>query len=160
MLTAGIGQQGFDVLDREAWVGAVKPDGWVVVGQPPLVERLGVLGHRGRRAANDVGEESIENERGLVGKVLEVLVHITVEDGEEAYVVVLKRDKVGEMQRPQRVRRFMPLVSHQAPATSFTAKACSRDLKDMYVSKKPCEVWPVKPAARAHALMSWTEASS
>ena len=129
MLMAVIGQQGPDVLDREAGVGAVEPDGWVVVRHPPLVERLGVLGHRGRRPANDVGEESIENERGLVGKVLEVLVHITVEDREEAYVVVLKRHKVGEMQRPQGVRRFMPLVSHHGPRHQLHGKGLQPGLE-------------------------------
>ena len=38
--------------------------------------------------------------------------------------------------------------------------APSSGLMDMYVSKVPCDVLPVKPAARAHALMSCTEASS
>ncbi len=55
---------------------------------------------------------------------------------------------------------FMSLVHEMDLATSFTAKPCTRDLMDMYVSKQLCEVLPVKPAALAAALMSWTEASS
>ena len=53
-----------------------------------------------------------------------------------------------------------PLSPTRAPATSFMAKARRRDLKVQYVSKGLCEVLPVKPAARAAALMSCTEASS
>ena len=79
-----IGQQGFDVLNREARIGAVKPDRRVVVCQCPLIERLGVLGDRGRRRTVDMWKESIENERGLVCKVLDVRLEITVVDCEEA----------------------------------------------------------------------------
>ncbi len=66
---------------------------------------------------------------------------------------------MGEVQRPKRIRRFMALVSMDL-AASFKAKPCRRDLMDMYVSKGACDVLPVKPAALAAALMSWTEASS
>ena len=44
---------------------------------------------------------------------------------------------------------FSPIMAFP---TSFKAKACTRDLKDMYVSKGLCEVLPVKPAARAACL--------
>ena len=47
-----------------------------------------------------------------------------------------------------------PFSPIKASPTSFKAKPCRRDLKAMYVSKGLCEVLPVKPAARAHALMS------
>ena len=60
------------------------------------------------RRANDMWKESIEHERGLVGEVLEILLEITVEDREEAYVVVLKRHPMGEMQRPNGIRRLCP----------------------------------------------------
>src|ERR1700757_4666284 len=55
---------------------------------------------------------------------------------------------------PMESDALCPLSPTRAPATSFTAKDCTRDLKDIYVSKVPCEVLPVKPAARAHSLMS------
>ena len=48
---------------------------------------------------------------------------------------------------------FVSLLSLGPPA-SFKAKPRRRDLMDMYVSKGPCKVLPVKPAARAHALTS------
>ena len=60
-------------------------------------------------------KESIENVRGLVREVLEVLLHITVKDREEADVVVLEGHEVGDMQRPNRVRRFMSLLANQGP---------------------------------------------
>ena len=68
------------------------------------------------------GKSSIENERGLVRKVLEVLLHITVVDREEAYVVVLKGHEMGDMQRPNRIRRFMSLLSHQGPRDQLHGK--------------------------------------
>ena len=49
-----IGQQRSDVLNREAGIGAVEPDGRIVVVQSPLIERLGVLCDRGWRRADDV----------------------------------------------------------------------------------------------------------
>ena len=67
-------------------------------------------------------KESIENVRGLVGKVLEVLLHITVKDREEADVVVLEGHEVGDMQRPNRIRRFMSLLSHQRPRDQLHGK--------------------------------------
>ncbi len=55
---------------------------------------------------------------------------------------------------PTESNAFCALVMQQGGPTSFKAKACRRDLKAMYVSKGACEVLPVKPAARANALMS------
>ena len=68
-------------------------------------------------------KESIEDVRGLVRKVLEVLLHVTVEDREEADVVVLEGHKVGDMQRPDGIRRFMSLLSHQGPRDQLQGKA-------------------------------------
>ena len=49
---ARVGQQNFDVLNPEARIGAVEPDGRIVVVQCPLIERLGVLRDWGWRRAN------------------------------------------------------------------------------------------------------------
>ena len=88
------------------------------------IERLGVLRYRGRRRAVDMRKDRVEDERGLVGEVLDVLLEIAVEDREEAQVVVLEGHPMGEMQRPDRIRRFLALVlewtsrpaSRQSPA--------------------------------------------
>ena len=48
----------------------------------------------------------------LVGEVLEVLLNVTVEDREEAEVVVLERHEMRDMQRPDRVRPFVTFLSH------------------------------------------------
>ena len=90
--------------------------------QCPLIERLGVLCDRGWRRASDMRKDSIENERGLVCEVLDVLREITVVDREETDVVVLKGHPIGEMQRPKRIRRFMSLVSHQGPRDQLQGK--------------------------------------
>ena len=123
------------------------------------MERLGVLCYWGGRRANDMGKDRVEGDRSLLGEVLDVLLEITVVDGEEAQVVVLEEHPIGEVQRPNRIRRFIGLVSNRPPLPPSTQRLAS-DLMDMYVSKVPCDVLPVKPAARAHALMSCTEASS
>ena len=38
--------------------------------------------------------------------------------------------------------------------SSFRATPCMRDLMGMYVNKGACAVSPLKPAARAHSLIS------
>ena len=72
-------------------------------------------------------EERIEGEGGLVCKVLEVLLHITVEDGEEAYVIVLKRHKVGDMQRPDRIRRFMCFIGELGPRRGASGQSLAHE---------------------------------
>ena len=67
-------------------------------------------------------KESVEDVRALVCKVLEVLLDVTVIDREEADVVVLKGHKVGDVQRPNRIRRFMSLLSHQGPRDQLHGK--------------------------------------
>ena len=41
-----VGEQGFDVLHRQAWIGPVKPDWGIIICCRILRERLGVLRHR------------------------------------------------------------------------------------------------------------------
>ena len=90
----------------------------MVVLQPPLIERLRVLRYWRGRCTDDMGKERVENERCLVGEVLEVLLHVAVEDGEEAEMVVLERHEVRDVERPDRVRPFVTfLESHPAFAT-------------------------------------------
>ena len=79
-----IGQQGFDVLNREAWIGAVEPDRRIVVCQSPLIECFGVLCYGGWGRALYMWKESIEDERGLICKILDVLLEIAIVDREEA----------------------------------------------------------------------------
>ncbi len=124
--------------------------------QCPLIERLGVLCYWGWRRANDMWKEQYRKRSEVfVCEVLDVLREITVEDREEAYVVVLKGHKMGDMQRPNSIRPLIcPCHATRAPPSSFMAKARRRDLNVQYVSKVLCGVLPVKPAARAAALMS------
>ena len=103
-----IRQEGSDVLNPEAGIGAVKPDGRMVVFQCPLIERLGVLRYRGRGRTLDMRKDRIEDERGLVREVLDVLREVTVEDREESQMVVLERHPVGEVQRPERSDPSLP----------------------------------------------------
>ncbi len=68
-------------------------------------------------------KESIESERGLVGEVLDVLLEITIEDGEEAQVIVLKGHKMAEMQSPNSIRRLMSFLSDQGLRDMLQDKA-------------------------------------
>ena len=94
--------------------------GWWLFCHSPLIERAGVLRHRRRRRIVDVLEEGIEGERGLLCEVLEVLLHIAVVDGEEAQLIVLEAHEMGDMQRPDGIRRCMGIVSE------WTARPASR----------------------------------
>ncbi len=115
-------------------IGAVEPDGRIVVLQRPLIERLGVLRDWGGRPALDVREDCVEEHRSLLGEVLDVLLEVTVVDGEEGQVVVLERHPMSEMQRPKRIRRLAYASSRMDSAASIIARPCP-DLMDMYVSK-------------------------
>ena len=75
--------QGVNVLNRQARIGAVKPDGWKIVGLGPVKERLGILRHRGWRRSNDKFKKSVENWSEFHREVLDVLMERTVEDCKE-----------------------------------------------------------------------------
>ena len=106
------------------------------------------------------GKTASKSERGLFGEVLDVLLEVTVEDGEEARDGCARRAPNGRSAASQEspTLRRPRLEWTSRPASE--AKPCRRDLMVMYVSKGVCKVLPVKPAARAHALMSCTDASS
>jgi hypothetical protein len=109
-LWLAVGQQGSDVQNREAWIGAVEPDRRIVIVQGPLIKCLGVLRYRGWRCANHMWKDGIKCERSLVRKIVDVLVKVTVVDRKEPDMVLLKAHPMREVQRSNRVVRLVTLV--------------------------------------------------
>ena len=68
-------------------------------------------------------KESIEDERGLVGEVLEVLLHITVEDREEARWLCSKGTQWATCSVPIESDALCPFVSDQWTRGQLQAKA-------------------------------------
>ena len=62
-------------------------------------------------------------------------VEVTVVDREEAEMVSLEGHPMREMQRPNRIRRLVGLVSDHDPACQLQGNVLRPDLMDMYVSK-------------------------
>ena len=103
--------------------------GWLA-SNAQLVERLGVLGDRGRRRALDVREDGIEDERRLLREVLDVLREIPVVDREEAQWFFSKGTQSEKCSVPSESDASYA-SSRMDLAASFRAKPCSRDLMDM-----------------------------
>ena len=153
-LCLAIGQQGANVLNREARIGAVKPDRRIVVFRQYRMNDWTSFATGGGGAPLTLRKESIEDERGLCREVQNVPSQKAIEDGEEAQAIVLKRHPMGEMQRPDSIRRLTSLLSTRAFPNSFKTRPCTRDSKVMYVSKGACEVIAGNARRAATALMS------
>ena len=98
-------------------------------------------------------KDGIEDERCLVGEVLKVLREVTIEDGEEADGSFSNGTKWAKCSVPIASDASFPL-SLISLVSNFMATPCMRDLMVMYVSSGHWAMSPLKPAARAHSLIS------
>src|SRR5438132_13041636 len=86
-----------DVLNRQAWICLVKPNGSATRRRSKVNELLEVLSAwRGRRVLGEF-EYKIEDFSDILGEIGDVRVKAAIVDGKETDLVVLKRNELREM---------------------------------------------------------------
>src|SRR5271166_2087118 len=86
-----------DVLNRQAWICLVKPNGSAARRGSKVNELLEVLSaRRGRRVLGEF-EYKIEDLSDILGEIGNVRVKAAIVDGKETDLVVLKRHELCEM---------------------------------------------------------------
>jgi hypothetical protein len=153
-LWPAIGDQGMDVLNRQAWIRLVEPYRLAARHRSKVNELLQVFSARGGGRVLGEFEYKIEHFSNILGEIGNVLVERAVIHGKETDLVVLERYELREMGCTHGVQVLSCPAPPRAQEQNCISMKAMRDLVGRITRNGRCSPAPLTSAAAAKALIS------